>query len=484
MDYIYGDATQAPFSVDYIQLLRDVIDYAVEHLSSEQERHSLGKRELSLRAVADGEIKRVEELGRITVRAMEAANVGGEGTFAAHCAQAIVHVANEQVRLAIEAVKAGLSTQLGQLAELEQGERQRSQRALEKLLLQHDLPDSSFSLQLTQAGGQKYVGRCATTSAMGVDAVFELEVGKDSAAFTPIARVERFVQSLDLHAPEAGGFFRKETRLKPQRVDKLHVVELAVGEGGAFKLRVGPDGSGAGFEFKLDEQRRVKASYLNESGVAAAYEPPAEDAAKIVALYDRLAESAADARFCRKKLLEASLDGEAYAEHEEPTVLVERLIEEMAPVVQEIARRSKSTEELVIKRVTGDKRREEIFIAKSELVAKLVPVPTNLRRLFIPLGLEEAKPSTRPPPPVAPKLPSKRPPPIPEVADLGSEPALVEAAPAPEVNSGDWEIPEPEAAPASQDAPRPSKPAIFPPASRTPAAPPASPGPSSQKTTK
>ncbi len=452
MNYIYGDATPAPFSVDYLQLLRDVIDFAVEHLLSEQERHTLGKRELSLRAAADAENRRVEELGRVTARAMEGANVGAEGSQAAQCAQAIARAAAEQVRGSMDAVRAALQQQLGELGEAEKGERERSQRALEKLLFDHDLPDSSFSLQLTQSGGQRYVGRCATSSPMGLDAVFELEVGKDSAALAPMARVERYAPGLELHAPEAGGFFRKELRLRPQKIDKLHVVEIAIGEGGACKLRLGADGSGTGFDFKIDDQRRVKASYVNERGEAVAYEPPAEDVAKIVACYDKLVEDAAAARFCRKTLVEAKLDGEAYTEHEEPTVLVERLIEEMAPVVQEIARRSKSTEELVIKRVTGDKRREEIYIAKAELVAKLAPIPSNLRQLFVPLGLEEAKPSSRPAPAAPSKQPSKRPPPIPEIHHAASDPPLVAMGPSTEALSGDWEIPHEPEPPASKPA--------------------------------
>lgn len=472
MNYIYGDATQAPFSVDYLQLLRDVLDYAVEHLLSEQERHGLGKRELSLRAAADAEIKRVEELARLTARAMEGAHVGADGSYAAQCAQAIVLVSAEQVRLAVDAVRAGLSAELAKLAEAELGERERSQRALEKLLLGHDLPDTNFSLQLAQVGGAKYVGRVALTSALGVDAQLELEIGKDSAAFPAVVRVERVAQGVDLHAPEAGGFFRKETRLKPQRIDKLHVVELAAGDGGSFKLRVNADGTGAGFAFELsagEGPRRVKASHFGEKGEAVAYDPPAEDVAKIVALHEKLAEAAAEARFDRKRLVLATLDGDAYVDHEEPTVLVERLIEDMAPVVQEIARRSKSTEELVIKRLTGDKRREEIFIAKSELVAKLEPLPANLRRLFVPLGLEEAKPSTRPPPPPAPRMPSKRPPPIPAPLVSGDVPSgAVEAAAVVDAPSGDWEIPEVDSVnvTVSSAPPAPSKNAMVPPASK------------------
>ena len=66
-------------------------------------------------------------------------------------------------------------------------------------------------------------------------------------------------------------------------------------------------------------------------------------------------------------LVEAKIDGEAMRTHAKPTLLVERLIATMAPVVQEIAARSQSPGELVLRRLLSGDRREEIFLSKSEL---------------------------------------------------------------------------------------------------------------------
>ena len=51
--------------------------------------------------------------------------------------------------------------------------------------------------------------------------------------------------------------------------------------------------------------------------------------------------------------------------HAKPTLLVERLIATMAPVVQEIAARSQSPGELVLRRLLSGDRREEIFLSKA-----------------------------------------------------------------------------------------------------------------------
>ena len=59
------------------------------------------------------------------------------------------------------------------------------------------------------------------------------------------------------------------------------------------------------------------------------------------------------------------------AEQRDPKLLVEQLVAVMAPVVREIAKRSLAPTELVLKRQTGDGRREEIFVARRDLQVKL-----------------------------------------------------------------------------------------------------------------
>jgi hypothetical protein len=62
-------------------------------------------------------------------------------------------------------------------------------------------------------------------------------------------------------------------------------------------------------------------------------------------------------------------------------------VEIMAPTVREIAARSGSADELIIRRLLGDGRREERFVRRSELLDKLAPLPETARSLFAPLGL-------------------------------------------------------------------------------------------------
>src|SRR5207248_198594 len=109
--------------------------------------------------------------------------------------------------------------------------------------------------------------------------------------------------------------------------------------------------------------------------------------AKFLALWDTLSAGTADLARARRALLQATLDGKPMKDHDKPSLLLERIVATMAPIVQEVARRSPSPNELVLKRLVGDDRREEIFLSKDELRKKLDVLPPALLRAMEPLGL-------------------------------------------------------------------------------------------------
>jgi hypothetical protein len=188
----------------------------------------------------------------------------------------------------------------------------------------------------------------------------------------------------------------KEVKRRPQHLEKLHVTEFSGGaEGGVVKLRVGPDGAGAGFDvLYANEAPRVRMLRVTEqshtaNGANGAGEQPFdvddEDARKLLALHGKLAKAATELAGHRRRLVDAKVDGEAMRTHAKPTLLPERLIAKMAPVVQEISARSHSPGELILRRLLAGDRREEIFLSKAELKQKLDPLSETNRGLFDPL---------------------------------------------------------------------------------------------------
>ena len=85
-----------------------------------------------------------------------------------------------------------------------------------------------------------------------------------------------------------------------------------------------------------------------------------------------------------------------------------RLVQAMAPVVQEIAQHSLAPGELILKRLVGDHRREEIFVSKAALDQKLAPLSEGLKSRFFALGLSPSL-SRQPPPPPESRARSIRP---------------------------------------------------------------------------
>src|SRR5204862_8017121 len=106
------------------------------------------------------------------------------------------------------------------------------------------------------------------------------------------------------------------------------------------------------------------------------------DVPKLLTLREKLVGASTTLMRHRRTLGDARFDGEPLRGHPTPALLAERLVGAMAPTVQEIASRSQSPGELVLRRLIGEARREEIFLSKLELKNKLEPLTERNRALF------------------------------------------------------------------------------------------------------
>ena len=446
MSYLYGDSTPSPLEFNFIEFLRDALDFSVQVLQATERMQTNAKSAQKSRLDADSEIERLEKLGGVVSLAAEGVPAGSADGATARCAAAIVKSAAELVRTETANVRTALAGEQSKLEGASAREREACVRSLEHLLLRHDLPDTQLVLSLTAQGGTRYVGRLRATTPFGVIAMLDVEI-PGAHLFGHVLRIDRVTERLEIMAPDAGGWLHKEIKMRAQRLEKLNVVDLTIGiNESTMKLRANADGTGAGFDVSIRaEAPRVRATRIGESQEVAG--PPFElsdaDAGKVTGLYDKLEQAAVELTRKRKALAQVSLDNHALRDHENPAVLVERLISAMAPVVQEIAWRSRSATELVLKRLLADDRREEIFVAKTELVKKLEPLPPELRKVFEPLGLAEestgpiARATQQPLPRPATQPPVRKPPTLPprtEVKTLVAEPGPIPSnAPTPVV---------------------------------------------------
>jgi hypothetical protein len=127
-----------------------------------------------------------------------------------------------------------------------------------------------------------------------------------------------------------------------------------------------------------------------------------EDAVHVLRLWNRVVDTTQDLGMRRQAMTSASFDGKPLKEIEEPQEVANKLINVVAPVVQEIAKRSGAPGELVLRRDMGEGRREEIYITKAELHEKVMTLPATLRPVFDPFDLSEGPRSPRAPAPSEP----------------------------------------------------------------------------------
>jgi hypothetical protein len=398
MSYLFGDSTPSTLETDYIDFLRDAVDYAVQVLLADQRIAEEKTKLEALEKSTAAESERIQKAGELVPKALEGASLGEPESPAARCAAAIVRSAAELVSGATAEVRAAYDAEARRREADAAQERKACVEALERLLIKHDLPGTRSELRIALARGGHYGCQVRLSTGFGVDASLELDVPIDHL-FERVVRVDRLVERLDVQAPELGGWLHKEIKLRPQHLDKLHVAGLSVGAAGdTLSLRAAPDGTGAGFDLEFTGTDAIRLLRVEEGEKRE--DPPfdvdAADIPKLQGLRGKLIAAATELKRHRRTLVEAKLDGESLRGHARPSLLAERLVAAMTPVVQEIASRSQSPGELVLRKRIGDARREEIFLSKQELKNKLGPLSERNRSLFEPLWVV--------PPPGAPSL--------------------------------------------------------------------------------
>lgn len=433
MSYLYGDSTQSPLEVNFIELLRDGLDYAVHVLKAEERLRRGRERRRARERAAEQDLEQLETVGREVAQLVGTSGPGRPADSpAGRCAAAIAASAREAVKTETAAVRAALAADVAHLEGEAQRERDGCLQALETLLAKHDLPDQKPALLVHSEGGTRYAARLRGSTPWALDFVLELEIPAHNL-FAHDVRVDRVKEHLEIHAPETAGWIRKEVRAVPHKLGKHHVTEVVVEPGATtIKLRSGYDAAATGFDVtvrpKAPRVALVRVGKEDGPGGAPVFDVRDEDATQLVALHDALAAAIAELRAGRRTLVQATLEGRPLRDDARPAPLVERLIRSLGPAVQEIARHSLTSSELVLRRLLGGDRREEIFVSRAELRRKIESAPDSMRDLFEPLGLIEDEAPTGIVDPLANRrlvasgsTPSVRPPPPPGAAPTEAE---------------------------------------------------------------
>jgi hypothetical protein len=404
MGHVYGDSTPFPYDINFVELIRHAVECGVQLMASQHAIASAVDR--------SGNFDQLRKQERARMDAMSDAVKLTMTAFMSSHSERMVRTASrvlESSRAVIESELAALEGQAsGEISNTRatvERAREHTFRAVEAFVLRHDLPNTSVGLRLL-AGEESYSGQALVATPFGIEAVFSLAI-PPAHDWGKIRRVAELSAGTEVHVPQEAGWLSKRMAVAPVKLDKLVVTEVAMAsDRSLITLRRGPR-SGAGFQLEVTSEAQPKATLrkLGEDGNPTGdpvIQLDGEDGMHAMRLWHRVQESTHDLEMRRQAMTTATFDGKPLREADEPQAIANKLINVLAPVVQEIARRSGAPGELVLRRDLGEGRREEIYITKAELNEKVLTLPTTLRPVFDPFELSEGPRSPRAPAPSEP----------------------------------------------------------------------------------
>ena len=391
MRYLYGDSSESDLEFDYLAFIREVIDCAVV----------MAECEVTLAVTVEGRrtreqetaavIAAVDDLGKRVGLLVGPVAKDQASTPVGRCAAAIGAAIRDAVDKESSQARAALAVERDEMDKQDGRQRARAKDVLEKLLRTHDLPGATKELEVIwTAGGVKATMRQKT--GFNVEAVLSLDIPPGSLLGLDL-RVDRVAEGVEVHAHETGGWLKKSDKLVAHRLGRYHVTGVTVGaEATTVRLRGAPDANAAGYTITSRRNGDLVVEPTG-GGPTSEVEVDDRDRPKLRQLVEKL-ETAVQALSARSGLVSVEIDGKSLAQHGHPRVLAERLIAAIAPTVQKIAKHSRSPGELVLRRLIGDNRREEIYVSTGELLKRLDGLPSHAREVFAPLQLggESARP--------------------------------------------------------------------------------------------
>ncbi|HXU74260.1 MAG TPA: hypothetical protein VN947_33425 [Polyangia bacterium] len=404
MGHVYGDSTTFPFDINFVELIRHAVECGVTLMAAQ---HSI-----ATAVDRSGNFDQIRKQERARMDAMSDAIKLTMTAFMSSHSERMVRTASR----VLESARAVIESELAMLEGQASGEisntratversRETTFRAVETFVLRHDLPNTSVGLRLL-AGEESYSGQALVATPFGIEAVFSLAI-PPAHDWGKIRRVAELSAGTEVHIPQESGWLSKRVAVAPVKLDKLVVTEVAMAsDRSLITLRKGPR-SGGGFQLEVTAEAQPKATMrrLGEDGSPTpdpVIELGGEDSMHAMRLWNRVVDSTHDLGMRRQSMTTATFDGKPLREIEDPAAIATKLINVLAPIVQEIARRSGAPGELVLRRDLGEGRREEIYITKAELNEKVLTLPTTLRPVFDPFELSEGPRSPRAPAPSEP----------------------------------------------------------------------------------
>ena len=392
MGYLYGDATESSLDSNYLEFLKAAVEFSVGVLESTDQIKLLESEAQQRKRGATHEREQLQNVARDIQTTLQNCMAKAKAPLTNKCVHQIRGLTRSELERAKGEIEKGLERELGRIDHEIQRQRADNHTRLERLLLEHDLPESRqwVDYRVTPDGATS--ADLLGLSSSKLTWSMELEIPAEHVLHEPL-RIDRLFPQLSIEVPEMSGWVRKRMKLKSYKLTKDYIVALQHQEGRAvLELRTSVQERDTGFDITFVGGVPRQIVRLNKGTASDPSEPEAADVPRLEELYDAVGKALSELRNSRRALKSARLDDKPIGRHKEPEVLVGRLVRQMAPVVREISQHSLSPTELVLKRVLADDQRVEIFASKSELNARIETLTPGSREVFLPLELDQPNP--------------------------------------------------------------------------------------------
>jgi len=390
--YRYGDATPFPFEDNFIETIGAATDTCVALFRCDVANEARRLKVQDVKRRADDDLKRLDVLLRAVEASLGPMLPEGKSERAFESAASrIAAAARSTVKTARVTVEKQRESGVRIAYSVPLGDRVR--QAVANFLVDHQLPKTKWTIRwmYDHERGRPTAVVIADTPC-GLRAEFEADLPLDHPWNAPV-RVGDLYPDMVVRLQRETGWLRKHPRIKTKQIHRYYITEAEVSpDRESFVLRRHYKKPSAGFLVVIREGEKTQQATLTRleadgrsSGMPLTLSGDSADA--LERLWNHIDDDLAEIRNFRCDLLHAEFDGTAIERIEEPAELAEAILGSLAPIIREMRLRSRVPGELVLKRDTGDGRREEVFVPRRALEAKFADLPERHRRFFEAIGL-------------------------------------------------------------------------------------------------
>ncbi len=400
MRFLYGDSSPFPLQYNFLQTLEVFMAAATRVV----ELDALSRRaQAQIGETSAARAKNVEALDRFhqaVMRALLDTSARANEGLTVDYAQQLSDYAHRIVEGARAQALAATEREVAQAQAESERRRSEIRAAMEAFFKAARLPvlGATIAMRLPVAKEPSHEMSAVISTSDGVVVGYTLSAEQMPEWRQP-RKVSEFAQGINLMIGAKKSWFKKTVQPEVIALDEFILSGFELSDDAAFiRLRKKPELPDS-YVFtirRVDTHLQAEVQYVDDPD-AQGQMPTAVDAGDRVhleRLWTILRKAVTPAIEHRTRVVSIHLDGEEIFAADKVLHLVGRLIRLMAPTVTEIARRSPNQQELSLKIEHDGGRREEIYVKKADLVAKLIPLAPPEVAIFSTLPLGQPDPTS------------------------------------------------------------------------------------------